>query len=208
MPLTAGQRRLKRAFDLAVSVPALVVLSPLIGVGWIAARVSSGGSGIFAQVRVGQGGQPFTVYKLRTMRAATGGDAGTTVTTRGDPRITPTGAVLRKLKLDELPQLWNVARGNMSMVGPRPDVPGWADQLRGEDRTVLDLRPGITGPATLAWRDEERALAAEADPELHNRVVVWPSKVRLNRWYAANWSLWLDLRLIARTALGHGWPLD
>lgn len=139
------------------------------------------------------------MVKLRTMRAGT---SGTTVTRSDDARITEWGRRFRRYKLDELPQLWNVLLGQMSLVGPRPDVPGYADQLEGEDRAILALRPGITGPATLAWRDEEEVLARVDDPEAYNREVVFPDKVRRNLQYLKTWSMAGDLRLIYTTVTG------
>ena len=126
-------------------------------------------------------------------------EPGTTVTTSYDARITGIGAILRRLKLDELPQLINVLTGTMSFVGPRPDVPGYADRLDGDDRVVLSVRPGITGPATLHFRNEEELLAGQEDPEWYNREVIYPAKVRMNRHYIENYSLREDLRLIWRT---------
>ncbi len=123
----------------------------------------------------------------------------TTVTTENDRRITRVGAVLRATKLDELPQLANVVIGNMSMVGPRPDVVGFADQLVGDDRMILTLRPGITGPASLEFRDEEELLAKQDNPEQYNREVIWPKKVAINRLYVQNWSLIGDCNIIFRT---------
>jgi lipopolysaccharide/colanic/teichoic acid biosynthesis glycosyltransferase len=123
----------------------------------------------------------------------------TVVTTASDPRITTIGRFLRATKLDELPQLWNVLTGDMSLVGPRPDVPGYADLLKGDDREILSLRPGITGPATLRFRDEERQLAAHPDPERYNREVLYPAKVSLNLEYLRNYSFLTDIRIIAAT---------
>jgi len=124
---------------------------------------------------------------------------GTTVTKRGDPRITRLGAFFRRTKIDELPQLWNVLIGQMSFVGPRPDVPGFADKLTGNEREVLKLRPGITGPATLKYRNEEELLAAQSDPEKYNREVIFPDKVRINLDYMRNWSLRKDISYIWQT---------
>jgi lipopolysaccharide/colanic/teichoic acid biosynthesis glycosyltransferase len=152
------------------------------------------------QSRIGRHGKPFDVYKIRTMKS----DAGhaTLVTTRDDPRITRSGRFFRRTKIDELPQLYNVLIGEMSLVGPRPDVAGFADRLDGEARAILELRPGITGPATLAYRDEESLLAAVADPETYNREVVFPDKVRINLDYIRNYSLAGDVRCILRTLFG------
>lgn len=195
--LTSRQQAVKRAFDLVVAAIAAVPSLPLCLVAVVAATIDTRESGLFSQDRVGRGGRVFRIYKIRTMRTPGGG--GSTVTRRGDPRITRFGAVLRALKIDELPQLLNVLRGDMSLVGPRPDVPGWADALTGEDRIVLLVRPGITGPASLAFRHEEAALASAADPELYNRQVIWPEKVRLNRGYVEHWTFRGDLRLIWAT---------
>ena len=126
----------------------------------------------------------------------------TVVTTSTDPRITPLGRFWRRTKIDELPQLFNVLIGNMSFVGPRPDVPGFADLLEGEDRVILSVRPGITGPATLKYRNEESLLASVDDPEAYNREVIFPDKVRINREYIENWSFWRDMRYIFTTIFG------
>ena len=131
------------------------------------------------------------------MRASN--DLRSTVTTRHDPRITRVGRILRSTKVDELPQLLNVLLGHMSIVGPRPDVPGFADRLSGDDRIVLSIRPGITGPATLEFRNEEELLSSQSDPERYNREVIWPKKVELNREYVANYSFWKDFGYIWRT---------
>ena len=196
--MSPAQRFTKRAFDLALAVPGLVASAPVIAIAAMLARRDTGASGIFRQQRIGRHGRPFTVYKIRTMRAV----EGTSVTTAGDARITPLGAKLRQWKIDELPQLWNVVKGEMSFVGPRPDVAGFADMLEGDDREVLKLRPGITGPATLKYRNEEQLLAAAEDPEAYNREVIWPDKVAINRDYLANYSLARDIALIWQTVTG------
>ena len=193
--LSPRQAAVKRAMDLVVATLALLVTAPVIAVAWVAATIDTRQNGLFRQSRVGMGGATFDVLKIRTMR----GDAGTTVTTSYDVRITRLGALLRGLKIDELPQLVNVVRGEMSLVGPRPDVPGFADALTGADRIVLSVRPGITGPAALAFRHEESLLASVADPETYNREVIWPEKVRINREYVQNWSLAGDLRCLLGT---------
>lgn len=191
-PLQAG---IKRSVDLAMATLGLVAGSPVLAIAWLAATVDTRRNGLFRQTRVGVDGETFDVLKIRTMR----GGAGTTVTTADDARITRLGAVLRKLKIDELPQLINVLRGEMSLVGPRPDVPGFADALTGSDRIILSVRPGITGPAAVAFRHEEKLLASVPNPEAYNREVIWPEKVRINREYVENWSLVADLRCLART---------
>ena len=193
---------LKFIFDRVVSFVGLVVLSPVLLIIGVLIRLKMpGGPVIFTQTRVGRGGRHFTIYKFRTMTAA-GSEDISTVTVAGSPRITPLGAGLRKFKLDELPELWNVLKGDMSFVGPRPDVPGYADALTGEDREVLRLRPGITGPATLKYRDEEGLLATVDDPQKYNDEVIFPDKVRLNRYYLHHYSFIMDIKLIFATVLG------
>lgn len=195
--MNARQQRIKRVFDLVVATPLLVVLAPFIVALAAFARRDTGGSGIFRQTRVGRYGVPFEVLKLRTMRVDV--ELDTTITTRDDPRITPFGAWLRRTKLDELPQLVNVVRGEMSLVGPRPDVPGWYDELTGDDRVLLEVRPGITSVAAIAFQDEETLLADHDEPEEYNRMVLWPEKVRLNRQWLDNWTLMSDLRCLTST---------
>ena len=195
--MTIFDRFIKRSFDIVVSGLGLFFLSPIILCAIILAAIDTRASGIFRQKRVGRDGRLFDVVKVRTMRPV----AGTVVTTSNDPRITPVGARLRKLKLDELPQLWNVLKGEMSLVGPRPDVPGYLDRLTGEDRVLLTLRPGITGPATLKYRNEEELLAGVSDPETYYDEVIWPDKVRINKAYLENWSFWSDLGYLLKTVL-------
>lgn len=188
---------IKRSFDVLASFVGLVLLSPVMLAVAAAVRLSSPGPALFIQERVGRQGRLFRCAKFRTMRV--GADAGGSVTTATDSRITPVGRFLRRWKLDELPQLWNVLTGRMSFVGPRPDVPGYADRLHGEDRRILDLRPGITGPATLLFRDEERLLALAKDPKAFNDDVVFPEKVRINREYLETASFRRDLGYILAT---------
>lgn len=187
----------KRAFDLFFSVLGLMLAWWLILLAWIAASIDTRSNGFFIQKRVGRDGKIFRVVKMKTMRPVASFD--TSVTRRGDPRITPLGAFFRRTKIDELPQLWNVLLGDMSFVGPRPDVPGFADKLQGEERVMLAIRPGITGPATLKYRNEEELLAAQSDPEAFNRDVIWPDKVRINLEYIFNWSLRRDVQYILET---------
>ncbi len=188
----------KRVFDIVMASVGLAVLWPVIVIAWALAARDTGATGFYRQDRVGRNGRLFKVIKLRTMRP----ENGTTVTTAHDARITPLGRRLRRLKLDELPQLWNVLIGDMSFVGPRPDVPGFLDKLTGEERALLSLRPGITGPASLKYRDEEEILARVDNPERHNAEVIWPDKVRMNLEYLHNWSLGKDVKLIIQTVLG------
>jgi lipopolysaccharide/colanic/teichoic acid biosynthesis glycosyltransferase len=187
----------KRAFDIFFSVLGLLAAWWLILLAWLAACRDTRSNGFFIQERVGLNGEVFRVVKIKTMRPVAA--FHTTVTRRGDPRITPLGAFFRRTKIDELPQLWNVLLGHMSFVGPRPDVPGFADTLRGEERAMLSIRPGITGPATLKYRNEEELLAAQDDPEAYNREIIWPDKVRINLEYIREWSLWNDCCYIFRT---------
>jgi len=190
-------RILKRLFDFVGAFMGLLLLWWLILIAFILASIDTRQFGFFTQKRVGKGGKLFHVIKIRTMRdfpAIT-----TTVTRENDPRITRLGRFWRKTKIDELPQLINVLLGQMSFVGPRPDVPGFADLLTGDDRIILSVRPGITGPATLKFRNEENLLAQQEDPEAYNREIVWPEKVRLNREYIERYSFWQDFKYIWQT---------
>ena len=150
----------------------------------------------FMQRRIGKDGQPFRICKFRTMKDQAEGDS---VTTADDPRVTRMGHWLRHSKVDCLTELVNVLIGQMSFVGPRPDVPGYADQLQGDDRRILQLRPGITGPASIKYRNEEELLAQQADPKTYNDTVIWPDKVRINLKYLENWSFFGDIKLIFKT---------
>ena len=187
----------KRAFDLVFAVRGLLAVWWLILLAWVAASIDTRSNGFFIQKRVGRHGKIFRVVKMKTMRPVTSFE--TTVTRRGDPRITPLGAFFRRTKIDEPPQLWNVLLGDMSFVGPRPDVPGFADKLEGEEKAMLSIRPGITGPATLKYRNEEELLAGQSDPEAYNREVIWPDKVRINLEYIRDWSLRRDIQYILET---------
>lgn len=190
----------KWIFDRLVAFVGLVCLSPLLLVVWILIRMKMpGGPAIFKQKRVGKGGKLFTMYKFRSM---TVGHGGSSVSVAGESRITPLGAKLRRYKLDELPELWNVLIGDMSFVGPRPDVPGYADKLEGKDRLILNLRPGITGPASLKYRNEEEILAQVDDPQRYNDEVIYPDKVRINLDYYNHHSLIGDVKLIIETICG------
>ena len=196
--LSVTQRAAKRSFDLAVALIGFLVTSPILVIAIVWSTLETHEFGLFSQSRIGRNGQTFRLYKVRTMR--TSAELTSTVTIDRDPRITRSGRVMRKLKIDELPQLVNVIRGEMSMVGPRPDVAGFADELVGSDRIILTVRPGITGPAALAYRHEEEILAAVDDPERHNREVIWPDKVRINREYVERYSFSGDIRSIVDTA--------
>jgi len=173
--------------------PLLIILAILIKV------KMPGGPAFFTQKRVGQHGRLFTMHKFRSMAVS---HDDSSVSVAGEARITSFGATLRKYKLDELPELWDVLIGNMSFVGPRPDVPGYADMLTGDDRRMLELRPGITGPASLKYRDEEELLAKVDNPIEYNDKVIFPDKVRINLYYLDHYSFWKDIQMIIYTVLG------
>ena len=190
---------LKGLFDKIASLGGLLVLWPVLLICAILIRLKMpGGPIIFKQQRVGQYGKLFTMYKFRSMTVA---HDGSSISVAGESRITPLGAKLRKYKLDELPELWTVLIGNMSFVGPRPDVPGYADKLEGKERDVLKLKPGITGPASLKYRNEEELLAVQDDPKRYNDEVIFPDKVRINLEYLNTWSFWRDIKIIIYTVL-------
>ena len=186
----------KWCFDRVVALIGLIVLFlPLLIIG-ILIKIDSKGPMCFMQRRIGKGGKPFRICKFRTMFDQAEGD---TVTTADDPRVTRMGHWLRHSKVDCLTELVNVCIGQMSFVGPRPDVPGYADQLQGDDRRILQLRPGITSPASIKYRNEEELLAQQADPKTYNDTVIWPDKVRINLEYLDNWSFFGDIKLIFKT---------
>ncbi len=188
---------MKYLFDRTVSLLGLLVLWPILIVITLLIKVKMpGGPVIFTQRRVGRNGQLFTMYKFRSMTVS---HSGSSVSVAGESRITPFGSILRKYKLDELPELWNVLKGDMSFVGPRPDVPGYADRLQGEDRLILKLRPGITGPASLKYANEEEILAQVSNPVKYNDEVIFLDKVRINLNYYHNHTFWGDIRLIFQT---------
>ena len=192
---------IKYIFDRVSSLVGLLILWPVLIIVAMMVKVKMpGGPAFFTQKRVGRNGRLFTMYKFRTMINATN-RTWSSVSMAGESRITPFGATLRKYKLDELPELWNVLKGDMSFVGPRPDVPGYADALVGEDRVVLRLRPGITGPASLKYRDEEELLAKVEDPQKYNDEVIYPDKIRLNLYYLEHYSFVKDIQMIFCTVL-------
>lgn len=205
---------LKFIFDRVVALLGLLFLWPVLLVTYILIQVKMpGGPSFFTQKRVGKGGKLFTCHKFRSMTVK---HNGSSVSVAGDSRITPFGATLRHYKIDELPGLWDVLIGNMSFVGPRPDVPGYADKLTGEDREVLQLRPGITGPATLKYRLEDEMISEyvaqkqkEGDTRSaqeiaveYNDNVLYPDKVRINRYYLHHYSFVKDIQMILCTVLG------
>jgi lipopolysaccharide/colanic/teichoic acid biosynthesis glycosyltransferase len=197
--MTKFQKTIKRTFDICVSFVGLALLWPLgLAIAmWV--KIDSRGPVFFKQTRVGLQGKPFLCIKFRTM--VKDSEKGGTVTVSTDSRITHAGKFLRKYKLDEFPQLWNILTGKMSFVGPRPDVPGYADLLDGEQKEVLELRPGITGPATIYFRYEEELLLSVRDPKLFNDTVLWPVKVEMNLQYYKKWGFWKDIGFIVITVV-------
>ncbi len=189
----------KRTFDIIMATIGILVLWPFGILIAIAVILSSRGPALFLQKRIGRHGKMFNCIKFRTMYSEASRSGF--ITTASDKRITPLGKYLRKFKLDEFPQLLNVLTGKMSFVGPRPDVPGYADRLEGEDRKILLLRPGITGPASIYFRNEEDLLAGVRDPKTYNDQIIWPQKVRLNKEYLENWSFWKDIGFILITII-------
>lgn len=189
----------KLVFDRIVSFVGIIILIPIFFIIFFYVFIRMPGAPvIFKQNRVGQYGKVFTMYKFRSMVPH---HSGSSVSVAGESRITPLGAKLRKYKLDELPELWNVLKGDMSLVGPRPDVPGYADKLQGDDRRILLLKPGITGPASLKYRNEEELLAQQEDPQKYNDEVLFPDKVRINLDYLDHWSFWKDIKYIIQTII-------
>ena len=203
--MTPTYDALKRCIDLVVAIVLLLVLSPVLAVAAIAVKCSGSGPIFFRQVRVGRGGKPFDILKFRTMRTTR--SPGPLITGAGDPRVTRVGRVLRRWKVDELPQLVNVLRGEMSFVGPRPEVPRYVNMFAEQYRELLAVRPGITDIASMAFRDEETLLGRSSNPEdLYVREIL-PRKLALSHAYVRRRSFGLDLRLIARTvATILGWP--
>jgi len=191
---------IKRSFDLVLAIIGILLTWWIILIAIIIASIETKSLGLFIQKRVGRYGKLFNVYKIKTMKNVSG--LNTTVTTANDIRITKSGKFFRDTKIDELPQLFNVLFGSMSFVGARPDVEGFADKLTGKDRIILETPPGITGVASIKYRDEEDILANVSDPEKYNREVIWKDKIKLNRNYLENWSLKEDIKYIIKTIIG------
>jgi len=189
---------LKRLFDIVVSALALVLTSPILLIAAIAVKLSSPGPIFFRQKRVGRNFQPFWIYKFRTM-VVDAPQRGAQITAGADPRITRVGRLLRKTKLDELPQLWNVLRGDMSFVGPRPEVPRYVEMFADDYMEILTVRPGITDPASLKFRHESDILGQAADPEAEYVQRILPEKIALAKQYIAQSSLAYDMRLLCET---------
>lgn len=170
--------------DFILAILVLLIMLPLLFVALIIAALSTKSTGIFTQKRIGQHGKPFTIYKLQTMQ---------------EGKVTKLGKYLRKYKIDELPQLFNILKGDMSFVGPRPDVPGYYDQLEGEDIKVLTLKPGLTSLAAIKYRHEEQLLAVQSNPLQYNDQYIFPDKVKMNLKYLEKRSLWYDIKIIGLT---------
>ena len=194
---------IKRWFDVTMSLWGLVIFAPLFLVVSLLVKSTSKGPVFYIAPRVGQYGKMFNLYKFRTMFVGADKEKEGSITVDGDRRITPIGRILRKTKIDELPSLLNVLKGDMSFVGPRPDVKGYADSLTGNDRLILNLKPGITGPATLKYANEEDLLAKVSNPVRYNNEVIFPDKVRINLSYLDSINLFTDLKLIFKTIFGH-----
>jgi lipopolysaccharide/colanic/teichoic acid biosynthesis glycosyltransferase len=194
---------MKRLFDITASLIGLIVLFPVFIIVSVLVKIFSEGPVFFVQKRIGKNGKVFQMIKFRSMAVIQSSDS--TISIKGDVRITKTGAFLRKYKLDELPELFNVLRGDMSIVGPRPDVSGYADKLEGEDVLILELLPGITGPASLKYANEEDILALQEDPVKYNDDVIYPDKVKLNLDYYHNNNLWIDIKIIFATIFRTGY---
>jgi len=190
---------LKNIFDKIMAFIGLIILFPVfLMVTFLIMIKMPEGPVFFKQKRVGQYARLFTMYKFRTM---TNNHGGSSISVKGESRITPLGSKLRKYKLDELPELWNVLIGDMSLVGPRPDVSGYADKLTGNDAEILKLKPGITGPASLKYKNEEEFLATLDNPQKYNDEVIFPDKVKINLRYLRKWSFTSDIKIIFATIL-------
>jgi len=194
--LSQNQQISKRIFDIVLSILGIFFLTIPILILTIFASISTKKNGIFKQERIGQHAKPFQILKIRSMIE---NNSSSHITIKNDQRITSFGKFIRKYNLDELPQIFNVLKGEMSFVGPRPDVKGYADLLQGNDKIILSLKPGITGPATLAFQNEEELLAKQDNPKQYNDEVLWPKKVTINKEYITNWSLINDLKYIIKT---------
>ena len=188
---------MKRLFDIMFSFIGLIILSPLFLFICILLKIFSNESIFFIQKRVGRNSKLFDIIKFRSMISDK--ENKNTVSIKGDSRVTKIGSLLRKYKLDELPELYNVLKGDMSIVGPRPDVPGYADKLKGEARKILELKPGITSLSSLKYINEEEILASKKDPISYNNKVIFPDKTRINLDYYYNNNIWIDIKIIFAT---------
>lgn len=188
----------KRIFDLIISTIGFIILFPLFIILYLLIFIFSGYPVIFKQTRFGQYGKNFTIFKFRTMVVC---NEKNFISTSNDRRITKVGGILRKLKLDEIPELLNIVKGEMSLVGPRPDMPEYIKKINENDRIILNLKPGLTGPASLKYINEEEILANVPDPKWYNDNIIFPDKVRINKLYIEQWSFFLDLKIILHTII-------
>ena len=186
---------IQRLFDILIALSLLTVLGLFLLICLLIASFDTQSFGLFQQKRIGQKGIPFTIFKIKTIKD------GSEVPTRF-------GYLLRKYKIDELPQLFNMLRGDMTMVGPRPDIPGYADVIKGDARAILALKPGITSLAALKYRNEEALLAQQPNPQVYNDTVIWPDKIRINCWYLKNHSFAMDLKIIIHTLYPSNFDVD
>lgn len=193
---------LKIIIDYLLGFILVILLIPFLLIISILIVLFDNQSPFFLQKRIGRNGEVFYLIKFRTMIE---NNSSNTISTAGDPRITRIGKFLRSTKLDEIPELINIVKGEMSFVGPRPDVPGYADKLTGDDRIVLTVKPGITGLASLKYINEEEILSKVEDPQKYNDEVIWPDKIKLNKYYVKNWSFWLDIKIIFYTIFRRNW---
>ena len=198
--LTKKQKIIKRTLDITVAILGLIILMPIIIFAWFIAFIETKSNGFYFQSRIGKNGKNFHIIKIKTMYPDVFNQS--VITTKNDLRITKFGSWFRKYKIDELPQLFNVLFGKMSLVGPRPDVSGYADLLSGSDKIILEVRPGITGPASLYFRDEEILLSKQNDPKKYNDEVIWHKKIELNKEYIIDYSFKKDIYFIIKTLIG------
>ncbi len=195
--LSPYQKIIKRLFDLVLALALLPFLLPVIVFLIIIATIDTHQTGFFVQKRIGYQGKPFSFYKIRTLKGKKHDDIIAIYN-----QATPIGKFLRNTKLDELPQLFNVLIGTMSFVGPRPDIPGYADKLTGKDRIILTVKPGITGPATIKYKNEDKILLKQTNPKQYNDEVIWKDKIKINKEYVKNWSLQKDIRYLWSSIFG------
>lgn len=187
----------KGVLDIIIGIILLVLFSPIILISWFIASIDTKSNGFFLQSRIGKHGKPFKIFKIKTMYNPKGERSSITADVASE--ISCSGAVFRKYKIDEIPQLINIVLGHMSFVGPRPDVAGYADKLVGDDRKILCLRPGVTGPASIKYANEEEILQNIEDKKYYNDYVIWPDKVRINKTYYEECSLLKDIYYIYKT---------
>ncbi|WP_416777009.1 sugar transferase [Xenorhabdus budapestensis] len=190
---------LKRTFDITLSISIILMVFPIIFISWLVSTIETKSNGFFLQRRIGQNGRMFSIIKIKTMKPIGKYENRSSITSENSQLITKSGHFFRKYKIDELPQLINVLIGDMSFVGPRPDVPGYADKLIGDDRIILKLKPGITGPASIKYKNEEILLKEKSNPKEYNDLVIWPDKVRINKEYYLKYSFFADIKYIAHT---------